>query len=73
MWSDDDEFETVPGSNENNNSKHNVVSNSKSEDEEEENLFDEQTKDVIEVSPKTTFNPKVVRAMKICKFCTLKC
>ena len=41
-----------------------AVSNLESNDEAEENLFEEQIQDEIEVIPKTTFNPKLVKAVK---------
>ena len=54
----------VWGNNEDNDSNYDVVSNLESKEEEKENLFEDQIDDEIHMTPKTTLNSKVVRAMK---------
>ena len=50
--------------NESNNNSYKVVSSLEKGDEAGESLLVEQNEDKIKVTPKTTLNPKEVRAMK---------
>ena len=63
--SDDKEVAMILGNNEIDSNIYNVVSDHKSNNEAEENFFEQQNEDIIEVTPKTILNPKVVRALKI--------
>ena len=49
--------------NENNSKNYYVVGDFMHNNEVEENFFEEQIEDAMEVPPKTTLNPKVVRAI----------
>ena len=64
---DDDKAKTVSEINQNNHNNYNVVSNSKSDDKAKGNLFDKDTNEEVEATPKTIVNAKVVQAMKSCK------
>ena len=56
---DDEEFEMVPVTNQNNKNC-NVVSDSVSKSNKGENLFDDDVNEEMEANPKTTDNAKVV-------------
>ena len=58
--------------NENNDNCYNLVSNSESDKESKENFLEGQVEDELEVTPKTTLNPKVVYAIKNYKLCITK-
>ena len=52
------------------NNDYNIFSNDL--DGQEENLFNQQIDKELEVIPKTTLNPKVIRVVKICKLPTTR-
>ena len=68
--SDDDDQEMVP-KNSNVNNDFNAASDDL-DSEEEVNFFDQEIDQELEVNPTTTVNPKVLRAIKICKPCTTR-
>ena len=61
---DDEELEMVHVINQNNNNNYNVENDSESKCNDEENLLDKDVDKEVEDNPMTTFNAKVVQAMK---------
>ena len=62
--SNDEDGEQVPESNRINNDYHCISDDSDSDEKVDENIFECNVKEDLEVSPETTLNPNVERAMK---------